>query len=163
MPAGAFLCSFGLRPDPVPYRARRHARARLALLLAATLAAGPAVADGWPALRAGMWEFDRTIEAADTPGKPRSIQTKSCTSPSADMNKQNEMLTKGGCKFSPIARAENTYTYSATCKLQGASGTSKSVLTVESDSAYSIRIESDFGGTPTRELLRARRVGDCRP
>jgi hypothetical protein len=37
------------------------------------------------------------------------------------------------------------------------------VLTVENDGAYTIRVESNFGGEPTRELLRARRIGDCRP
>jgi len=108
-----------------------------------------------------MWEFSRTIETPGTPGKPQIFQTRKCTNPSDDMKKQNEMLTKGGCKFSAVTRSGNTYTYSAVCKLKVASGTSKSVLTVESDSAYMIRIESDFGGEQTRELLRARRLGDC--
>lgn len=135
--------------------------ARLAMLLAATLATGPAAADDWPALRAGMWEFNRTIETPGTPGKPQTMQTRKCTNPSDDMKRQNETLAKGGCKFSPITRAANIYTYSAVCKLQSASGTSKSVLTVESDSAYTIRVESDFGGEPTRELLRAKRMGNC--
>ena len=135
--------------------------ARFAVLLAATLAAGPAAADDWPTLRPGMWEFNRTIEKPGSPGKPQTMQTKKCMNPSDDMKKQNEMLTRGGCKLSPITRAANVYTYSATCQLQGAAGTSKSVLTVESDSAYTIRVDSDFGGEPTRELLRAKRVGDC--
>jgi hypothetical protein len=131
------------------------------MVLAATIVTGPAAADDWPALRTGMWEFSRTIETPGTPGKPQIFQTRKCTNPSDDMKKQNEMLTKGGCKFSAVTRSGNTYTYSAVCKLKVASGTSKSVLTVESDSAYMIRIESDFGGEQTRELLRARRLGDC--
>ncbi len=138
--------------------------ARPAVLLAAALGTCPAVAsDDWPALRTGMWEFNRSIETSRTPGKAQTIQTKKCANPSDDMKKQNEMLTRGGCKFSPVTRAGNTYTYSAVCKLQGTAGTSKSVLTVETDSAYMIRIESDFGGEPTRELLRAKRIGDCKP
>ena len=138
--------------------------AHFMVVLAAALATCPSVAaDDWPALRIGMWEFNRTLETSGTPGKAQTIQTKKCTSPSDDMKKQNEMLTKGGCKLSPVARAGNTYSYSAECKLQGTAGTSKSVLTVETDSAYMIRIESDFGGEPTRELLRAKRIGDCRP
>lgn len=138
----------------------RPVAARFAILLAATVIMGPAAADDWPALRTGMWEFNRTIETPGTPGKPQIIQTKKCTNPSDDMKKQNEMLTKGGCQFSPVTRSGNTYTYSAVCKLKVLSGTSKSVLTVENDSAYMIRIESDLG-EQTRELLRARRVGDC--
>ena len=109
--------------------------ARFAIVLAATLATGPVAADDSPALRSGIWEFNRTVETSGTPGKAQAIQTKKCTGPSDDMKRQNEMLTKGGCKFSPVVRAGNTCTYSAVCKLQGASGTSKSVLTVESDSA----------------------------
>ena len=133
------------------------------MVLAATVVTGPAAADDWPALRTGMWEFSRTIETPGTPGKPQIIQTKKCTNPSDDMKKQNEMLKKSGCTFTPPVRAGNTYTYSATCNIQGATGTSKSVLTVEDDSAYSISIESDFAGTSTHEVLHARRVADCRP
>ena len=136
---------------------------RFAALLAAAISTGAATAEELPAFRAGVWEFNRAMEASATAGKPQTIQTRQCTSPSDDMKKQNEMLTKSGCKFSPVTRAGNIYSYSAVCNLTGASGTSKSELTVESDSAYLIRIESNLGGTPSREVLRAKRVGDCRP
>lgn len=137
------------------------ALARFAVLLAATLVTGRVAADDWPALRAGMWEFSRTIETPGASGKPQDIQKKDCTNPTDDMKKQNDMLTKAGCKFSPVVRAGNTYTFSATCTMQGASGTSKSVLTVQGDSAYEIRVDSDFGGKKTHEVLRAKRTGDC--
>jgi len=136
---------------------------RYAALLVAAPFAGATTAEDLPAFRARVREFNRTMEASTTTGKPQAIQTKQCTSPSDDMKKQNEMLTKGGCKFSPVDRAGNTYSYSAACDLQGASGTSKSELAFESDSAYVIRIESNLGGAPSREVLRATRVGDCRP
>lgn len=139
----------------------RHATALVVSLLVVTLSAGTAHADEWPTLRAGMWEFNRTVETSGASAKPQAISTKSCTNPSEDMKKQNEMLTMAGCVFSPIIREGNTYTFSAVCKLPGASGTSKSVLNVESDSAYTIRIESDLGGMPTRELLLAKRIGAC--
>lgn len=136
---------------------------RFAALLAAALATGSVAAEDLPVFRAGMWEFDRTIEASTATGKPQTIQTRTCTSPTSDMKAQNEMLTRSGCRFSGISRAGNKYSFSAVCSLQGASGTSKSELTADGDSAYSIRIESNLGGAPSRELLRARRVGDCRP
>ena len=135
----------------------------VAVMLTTILVTGQAVADDFPALRAGMWEFTRTVEMSTTSGTPQSIHTKKCTDPSSDFKRQNEMLAKGGCTFSPIARTGNTYTYSAACKMKGLSGTSKSVLTVESDSAYVIHVESNLGGENTRELLRAKRVGDCQP
>ena len=131
----------------------------LAALLAG--AATAAAAEEWPAMRHGMWEFTRSIESVGKGGKPQTVQTKKCTNPTDEMKRQNETLSKAGCKFSPLARAGNVYTYSAACRMQGISGTSKSVLTVDGDSAYTIRVESDFGGEATRELLQARRTGDC--
>jgi len=131
-------------------------------ILAALLAnAATAAAQEWPALRHGMWEFNRSIETVGKAGKPQTVQTKECTHPTDEMKRQNDMLSKAGCKFSPLARAGNVYTYSALCRMQGIAGTSKSVLTVDGDSAYTIRVESDFGGEATRELLQARRTGDC--
>lgn len=149
------------RRTPLPRHFFVHVPVRCAVLLAATLAAGRAASDDWPALRAGMWEFNRTIETSGASGKPQTIQKNECTNPTDDMRKQNETLTKAGCKFSPVVRSGNTYTYSAVCKMQGVSGTSKSVLTVESDASYVIRVESDFGGQRTHETLRAKRAGDC--
>lgn len=135
---------------------------RLIISMVALCAAGTAAAaDQWPLLRHGMWEFSRSIETPGKGGKPQTMQTKQCTNPTEDMKRQNEMLSKGGCRFSPVTRSGNVYTYSAQCKMQGMAGTSKSVLTVDGDSAYTIRIESDFGGEATREVLQARRTGDC--
>ncbi len=135
---------------------------RLILSIAALCATGTAAAaDEWPPLRQGMWEFNRSIETPGKGGKPQTMQMKECTNPTEDMKRQNEMLSKGGCKFSPVTRSGNVYSYSAQCKMQGMAGTSKSVLTVDGDSSYMIRIESDFGGEATREVLRARRTGDC--
>lgn len=88
------------------------------------------------------------------------MQTKQCTNPIDDMEKQNEMLNRGRCKSSPIVRSGHVYTYSAACKMQAPSETSKSVLTDEGDSACTIRVDSDVGGETTRGLLSARRIGD---
>lgn len=135
---------------------------RLILSIVALCAAGTAAAaDQWPPLRHGMWEFSRSIETPGKGGKPQTMKTKQCTNPTEDMKRQNEMLSKAGCRFSPVTRSGNIFTYSAQCKMQGMAGTSKSVLTVDGDSSYTIRIESDFGGEATREVLQARRSGDC--
>lgn len=131
------------------------------VLMAAATSMSVAAADDWPALRQGMWEFDRTIETPGTAGKPKTIQMKKCTRPTEDMSKQNEMLTKGGCRFSPIQKTGNAYSYSADCKMQGVAMKSSSVLTVDGDSAYILRVESQTGSEVTKEVLRARRTGDC--
>jgi hypothetical protein len=133
-----------------------------AVLAFAAFMAGPAIAaDEWPALRQGMWDFNRSIEGMAPGGQPKVVETRRCLNPTEEFRRQKEMLTKSGCTFTPVTRSGNVYTYSATCKMQGMSGTSKSVLTAEGDSAYTLRVDSDFGGQPTRELLKARRTGDC--
>lgn len=119
-------------------------------------------ADEWPAFRAGMWEFNRSIQTAGSAAAPQVVNSSRCVNPSEDMQRQNQMLAKAGCSFSPLSRSGNVYTFAADCKIQGVAGKSKSTITVESDSAYSIRVESTLGPQPTSELLKARRTGDCR-
>lgn len=136
--------------------------ARCAVILGASLPAGVSTAGELPALRDGLWEISRTIEAPTDAGKPQTLQSRECFSPNAHMKKQQEMLQAIGCKFSPVVHAGNTYTFTADCD-PDTSGTSRSVLTVESDSVYSIRIESNIGGSESQELLRATRIGDCPP
>lgn len=144
---------------------RRHAigrHTRVAALIAATLAASVANGQEFPTLRTGLWEVRRTVEAPANAGTARTVETTECTSPNEGMVARQEMLKKIGCTLSPLAHSGSTYTFSATCG-NTATDTMKSVLTVESDSAYSIRIDSFTSGTPSQEWLSAKRVGDCQP
>ena len=118
-------------------------------------------AEDMPTFRKGMWEFKRTVDNAGRPGKPQTTETKKCTNPSLDMKKQRETLSKGGCKFSPVSKSGNNYSFSTECTVQGVAGQSKSLLTVENDSAYSVRVETRMGTQATKEVLLARRTGDC--
>lgn len=129
--------------------------------LAATLfsVTGLSQADDLPTFRKGMWEFNRTI--GNEPSKPLTVNKKQCTDPSEDMKKQNSMLTKAGCTFSPIAKSGNSYSFIATCTIGGVSGQSKSVISVDSDSSYKVNVESQSAGKTTKELLVAKRTGDC--
>jgi hypothetical protein len=118
-------------------------------------------AEEWPAFRAGTWDFNRSIQTAGSAAAPQVVNSSRCVNPSEDMQRQNQMLSKAGCSFSPLTRSGNVYTFAADCRIQGIAGKSKSTITVESDSAYTIRVESTLGPQPTTELLRARRTGDC--
>jgi hypothetical protein len=130
------------------------------VLTAAALPMTVMAADEWPPLRSGMWEFNRTIEAPNT--KPRTMHFKACQDPVEATKKQIESLKENvGCKFSPIVRAGSTYTYTAECTINGAPFSSKSVYTVESDSEYTIRVESKSGSEPSHETLKAWRTGAC--
>lgn len=144
------------------YRARHRAGDLIVgRAFATVLAAAAAVcqAQELPNFRKGLWEFSRTIDGGA--GKAQAISTKKCTSPTDDMRKQNEMLTKAGCKFSAAAKSGNSFSFTSQCSIGGVSGQSKSVISVESDSAYKLNVESQQGAVSTKELLVAKRIADC--
>ncbi|MBI5611642.1 MAG: hypothetical protein HY942_01020, partial [Gammaproteobacteria bacterium] len=104
------------------------------LLIGGTLAASLAAlatavaAQELPSFRKGIWEFNRTVDSGA--GKPQTLTTKKCASPTDDMRKQNEMLAKAGCKFSPATKSGASYSFSSQCTVNGVSAQSKSVITV---------------------------------
>ena len=134
---------------------RFSALAILSCLSLAALAADP------PSFRKGMWEFTRTVEGQGAGGKPVKLTNKKCTDPSADMKRMRELLAKQGCKASAVSSKGNTRTFSSTCQVQGVAVLSQNVMTVQSDSAYTVQVSSSGGGRSTKEILTARRVGDC--
>jgi hypothetical protein len=71
------------------------------------------------------------------------------------------MLSKLGFKLSSANNDKKTYSFNAECKIQNTTVQTKSVITVENDSAYNIRVESQSGDQITKEQLQARRTGDC--
>lgn len=142
--------------------------AQAAVAVASLGAALPAAqAEELPTFRKGMWEFDRTMEMGRDMGSgPKTIASRRCTEPGEDMKRQQAMFAKSGCTVSPVSRRGSVYSFVADCKGAGIGAVvSQSVITVESDSAYTIEVEStgdvDGGGRKNRELLKARRVGDC--
>jgi hypothetical protein len=114
-----------------------------------------------PPFRKGMWEFNRTVDGQGPGGKPATMTNKKCTDPSADMKRMNDTLSKQGCKFSAPSAKANVYSFSSECQMQGISMQSQSIVTVESDSAYTVQVTGSGGGRSTKELLVAKRVGDC--
>ena len=131
------------------------------LLACLALIAGPAAAaDDWPVLRQGRWQLERTIEGMGP--TPQKISRTECIDPTANFRLQQERLGRAGCTFTPLTRRGNEYRYGATCRMAGTSTTSESVLTVESPEAYTLRVSSQADGTATKEVLVAKRLGDCR-
>ncbi len=153
----------------MPVRPPRRSLIRLARagLFFAVLAA-PALsfsADAFPKLRYGEWEFTRSV-----PGQAANVQSLSmreCLDPGRSMRDQNAMLEKVGCKFDPPQVAGKVYTYVARCDVPDVGKTvARSVLTVESDSAYTISVESEgvMQGKPVKsaETMTAKRLGNCK-
>jgi hypothetical protein len=139
----------------------RYPLSAAAIVLAGTLGvgAGAAAADELPTFRKGMWEYDRTMERGG--GPKQTVRAKKCINPTEDIGRQRAMLSQSGCKFSPIAKSGNTYTYTAQCTMAGVAVESKSALRFENDGAYRLDVESKEGGVASSEVLIARRVGDC--
>jgi hypothetical protein len=129
-----------------------------ALILIAGLA-GIAHAEDLPQFNKGKWQFERTVQ--NGAGKPQTLSSSKCASPSEDMKMRSEGAAKAGCKVTPVAKSGSSYTYSATCPIGGKPVESTSVMTVESASAYRVSVESKSGGKVSKEVLVAKRVGDC--
>jgi hypothetical protein len=127
---------------------------RLATLIA--LALPIAQAEDLPALRQGNWEYTRTVESSKPP-----IKLQKCVDPAANMKKQSAAVTKGLCKVTPMVHTGNSYRFSATCTINGVPVVTSSVITVQSDSAYGIDVETQAGGKTSKEHLSAKRLGDC--
>jgi hypothetical protein len=127
--------------------------------VASLVIAAPVQGEEPPAFRQGLWQFDRTVGG-------QKIATRECTNPTEELRRQNVLLTKGGCTFTPTQRSGNSYTFSAECTVNppgavSVSARSTSVMTVESESAYKVEITTTGAGTSTQEVLIARRIGDC--
>jgi len=128
-------------------------------ILISTLVPAPVLADNLPALRQGMWKFERTVGG-------KKIETTKCTSPTEDMKTMNATLEKSGCRFTPVKKAGNVYTYTADCSMKMPTGAtmnsrSMSVMTVAGESSYKIEIDVVTDGQASKEQLVAQRVGDC--
>jgi len=128
-------------------------------ILISTLVSGPVLADELPALRQGLWNYQRTVNG-------EKIETTKCTSPTEDMKTMNAKLEKSGCRMSPVKKSGNVFTYTADCSMKMPTGAtlnsrSSSVLTLESDSSYRLEVDAVTDGQASKERLVAKRVGDC--
>lgn len=134
------------------------------LILAVVVSLGVAIAAeaaDLPVFRKGLWEYTRTVETPGTQAKPVTMTNKKCTDPSADMKAMQALLAKQGCKISPLTAKGNQYMSSSECTVQGKAMSSRTVITVDSDSSYKVEVSSKGGGRSTKELLVAKRVGAC--
>ena len=127
-------------------------------ILISTLVSGPVLADELPALRQGLWNYQRTVNG-------EKIETTKCTSPTEDMKKMSAKLEKSGCRLSPVKKSGNVFTYTADCSMKMPTGAtlnsrSSSVLTLESDSSYRLEVDAVTDGQASKERLVAKRIGD---
>src|SRR5262245_11725218 len=111
-----------------------------------TMAAISARSDDTPQFKAGLWQYSRS----NTTAPP--MTTQKCIDPTRLFNEKPQM---GDCKFSPMTRSGNTYSFTADCTIQGTPLTSKTAIVVDGDSAYTMTVDSQGGGMTTKEVLVA--------
>jgi hypothetical protein len=146
-----------------PTRAPRRCAARRSLFALATVAVGFAAATEapeMPALRQGLWSYQRVAETAGH-ATQQPVSMSKCVDPSADLKKNLEQLRARNCTVSAFTRTGNAYAWTVACPLNGETLQIRSVITVENDTAFREEMNSHFGSQDSRSSLSARRVGDC--
>ena len=140
----------------------RLRRLAVAVVAATIIAVGLSVsaAGPWPPLRQGMWEISRVMQAPGG-GPPKTVSTKRCMNPADEWDRQHASLTKGGCRISPVTKTGNTYTFTASCNVMGTSSNTTSTIVAEGDSAYTLTVDGQTDGSPTKEKATGTRIGDC--
>ena len=140
---------------------------RLPLLLAAVLAATPALALDMPPRKAGLWELKMSME-----GRSMPMQTfQHCIDAATD----KAMNDVGGgmreqCAKQDMQRSGNTITVDSVCNIGGATTTSRAVVTGDFNSAYTVKVSSKRDGGPaipglpaeTNMTIEARWTGPCK-
>ena len=112
-----------------------------------------------PSFRPGVWEFERLLGSS-------KLVARECIDPTQEMRSNQASLAKLGCRLSPLNQDGPTYTFTSECSIKLPSGTSAwstaSSLTVESDSAYRLKVQETTQGKTSEQLVIAHRVEDCK-
>jgi hypothetical protein len=122
----------------------------------------PSFADDHPAVRAGLWKFERTLEtdgkATDrvlTSGLLYARQVSRCVNPSRALQAET---AQGFCKIRNLHQTDHNYDFQKVC---GGGGPIKTTINIESDSDYTETNKGRIGGVESKETIEAHRVGDC--
>ena len=139
---------------------------RIILVLIFLALAIPVFADELPAMRSGMWEFTRKapMDPFNNPGKLNTFSNKKCIKDMKEHFGEQAKMAKI-CKSSEIHKAGNSYTTTTVCDTPQGKVTGKNITTVNGDSAYESKIETEgtMAGKPVKwtEYLNAKRIGNC--
>ncbi len=86
------------------------------------------------------------------------MQLDKCSDPTAEFKATNAKIASF-CKFTPVAKVGNVYTFTADCTTGGRT-VSKTELTPAGEEAYSLKVTTEAGGQVVTEELKAKRTGD---
>ena len=104
------------------------------VILGASLLCSVAQAQDFPPRKAGLWQVDMTMSAAQMPPQ----QMKMCIDSGTDseMYKMGMNAAQGMCDKPDISRSGSTVTVNSTCKMGNSQTTTHSVTKFTGDSAY---------------------------
>jgi len=128
------------------------------------LTAGLAEADqiDRPKFRTGLWRFERTVEYVRRPPNVNLVLVKSdttrCVDPNVAMTGIFASPSVGNCRSEKPQLFGNQYIFSKRCDFMGPVST---VITAESDVAYTEVNLLPVDPLPKRDMVIAHRVGDC--
>jgi len=120
---------------------------RLGLIIAAVLAAAPALALDLPTRKAGLWELKMEFGGRDLPAQVM----RQCTDAATDkmMNLNFGGSNEQACSKLEMTKNGGTITVDSVCKFGDATTTSHAVVSGSFDSAYTVDVASTrTGGIP---------------
>jgi hypothetical protein len=114
-----------------------------------------------PSFRKGMWRFVRTFDATlHSTMKHRLVRQEAtrCVDPTEAMKLTFSAATVGSCVSAKPERKDNTYVFAKRCDNMGPVRT---VITVDSEDAYTEFNELIAGTVPKTDFVAAHRISDC--
>ena len=143
---------------------------RYAIVFAvACLAIHPASALDLPARKPGLWEMKMVFEGRNTP--PHLSQH--CIDAETDklMSAAGNSMNKDMCSKMDTQKVGNTYVIDSVCKMGPSTNTTRSVISGDFGSAYTVKLSSATSGGPnlpgarpdgkTEMTMEARWTGPC--
>ena len=115
-----------------------------------------------PTFRKGMWRFVRTLEiVTHSNGRQKLLEREMtrCVDPTQAMKATFAASSVGSCHSAKPEKFNNKWIFSNRCDYMGPVST---VITVQSDEAYTEANELHVGQLPRKDLVIAKRIGDCR-
>ncbi len=135
------------------------------LILAALPIAQQARAYDGPTFSKGLWLFQRSTEFVTKHWvlpNARRVKVEQpvvrCVNPTEAMIETFRPVSIGACQSTAPEKKKNTFVFAKRCDYLGPV---KTVITIESDAAYRETNELLTGASPKRDIVVARRLGDC--
>jgi hypothetical protein len=113
-----------------------------------------------PTFRKGLWRFIRTLDVIHSNARHRLLEREMtrCVDPTESMKATFSSAPVGNCHSSKPERVANRYVFSNRCDYMGPVST---VITVQSEEAYTEVNELTVGRLPRTDLVVAKRIGEC--